>query len=228
VSEPARPVASGRLLLATRSAGKLRELVPLLTSYGWQAITLVEAGIPEAACESDLEIFSTFEDNALAKARYFCALTGGLVVADDSGLEVDALEGRPGVHSKRWSGRPDLDGAALDAENNVHLQRALAAVPDDASARAARYVCAAAAAWPSGECVVRGATAGWIRSFPRGDGGFGYDPYFQSAELGRTFAEVGRDEKAAVSHRGRAFRALLARLDAVRAKGDLDEFALPR
>lgn len=218
----------GRLVLATRSAGKLRELVPMLASHGWEAVTLVEAGLPETAAEEALEAFATFEENALAKARHFSALAGGLVVADDSGLAVDVLGGRPGVHSKRWCGRPDLEGEALDAANNAFLQEALAAVAPGASAHTARYVCAAAAVWPSGELVVRGETAGHLLPVPRGAGGFGYDPYFFSAELGMTFAEAERDAKAAVSHRGRAFRALLDALDREILCGNLDKFPFPR
>jgi XTP/dITP diphosphohydrolase len=220
-------LGGGPLLLATRSAGKLRELVPLLASHGWQAITLVDAGIPESAAEAALEAFASFEENALAKGRYFSAITGGLVLADDSGLAVDALGGRPGIHSKRWCGRPDLEGVALDAENNARLQRELAAVASRGALPTARYVCAAAAVWPGGELVVCGETAGRILPAPRGTGGFGYDPYFESAELGRTFAEVGRDEKATVSHRGRAFRALLERLAEVGGEAASMNFRLP-
>ncbi|MCE2902446.1 MAG: non-canonical purine NTP pyrophosphatase [Gemmatimonas sp.] len=211
MSAPGYP-GRGDLLVATRSAGKLRELVPLLALHGWQAITLTEAGIDETEDEAGLEAFATFEENALAKARHFSALAGGVVLADDSGLVVDALGGQPGVHSKRWCGRPDLEGDALDAANNAHLLSALASVGMREALPPARYLCAAAAVWPGGELVECGETAGRILSVARGLGGFGYDPYFESVELGRTFAEVDRAEKAAVSHRGRAFRALLARL----------------
>ncbi len=196
------------LVLATRSAGKLRELGPLLAQYGWHAVTLDALGVRESADEEGLEQFETFEANALAKARYFVRRTGRMVMADDSGLVVDALDGQPGVRSKRWTGS-SLGGEALDAVNNAYLQTALAeAARRGRAERAARYVCAAACVWPTGERVRIGTTEGTILPAPRGDGGFGYDPYFLSADLGVTFAEAGRDEKAVVSHRGRAVRAL--------------------
>ncbi len=131
-------------------------------------------------------------------------------MADDSGLAVDALSGAPGVHSKRWSGRPDLDGQALDDENNRLLLARLGAA--GSADRRARYVCAAAFVDGSRELVCRGETEGEITSDPRGANGFGYDPYFLSRELGRTFGEASREEKEIVSHRGRAFRALLLQL----------------
>lgn len=202
------------LVLATRSAGKLRELMPLLEAHDCIGETLDDIGVAETVHEDALEEHATFEANALAKARYFAERTGRIVLADDSGLAVDALDGRPGVHSKRWSGRADLSGAALDAENNRFLQEALReAARFGRDERTARYVCAAAAVGPGGVLVVRGETTGTLLSAARGDGGFGYDPYFVSDDLGRTFAEVSKTEKAAVSHRGRAFRELLARLD---------------
>ncbi|MBY0492401.1 MAG: non-canonical purine NTP pyrophosphatase [Gemmatimonadaceae bacterium] len=208
------------VVLATRSAGKLRELLPLLAEAGCVGRTLEDLGLPESDAEEALEVHDTFEANALAKARYFAALTGLVVLADDSGLAVDALDGRPGVRSKRWSGRADLHGTALDAENNRFLQVALSeAARFGREERTARYVCAAAGVGPGGSLVVRGETCGVLLTAPRGAGGFGYDPYFLSDDLGQTFAEVERDAKAAVSHRGRAFRGLLARVH---------EFASPR
>jgi XTP/dITP diphosphohydrolase len=197
-----------RVLLATRSGGKLRELRPLFAGHGMAVMDLTEAGIAESAVEDDLEQYETFEENALAKGRYFSALSGMAVVADDSGLEVRALGGRPGVRSKRWSGRSDLSGEALDAENNALLLRSLGSDAD----RAARYVCAAAYVDGARELVRRGEVAGRITTAPRGTAGFGYDPYFESDELGRTFGEVTGDVKATVSHRARAFGALIAAL----------------
>ena len=198
------------MLLATRSAGKLRELRPLFESYGFRAIDLVEAGLLETPAEDDLEAFATFEENARAKARHFFRLSGQPTVADDSGLVVDALDGRPGVHSKRWSDRADLRGQALDDENNRKLLREL----DGTSNRTAHYVCAAAFVDGAREIVRRGEVSGTIIDSPRGTGGFGYDPLFNSTELGRTFAEVSAADKERVSHRGRAFRALLDALGA--------------
>jgi XTP/dITP diphosphohydrolase len=200
--------ADSRALLATRSVGKLRELLPLFTAHGLEVIDLASAGIVETADEDALEVFSTFEENALAKARYFFRRTSRATFADDSGLEVDALGGAPGVLSKRWSGRTDLSGQALDDENNRLLLVRLRGASD----RSARYVCAAAYVDRRRELVSRGQTTGRIAEAPSGANGFGYDPYFISAELGRRFGDATREAKERVSHRGRAFRALLARL----------------
>ena len=153
-------------------------------------------------------MYATFEENALAKARYFHRRSGMPTVADDSGLAVRALDGRPGVHSKRWSGRGDLTGQALDDENN----RLLLALLHGAVDRTASYVCAAAYVDASRSIVCRGEVAGHIGDRPLGEHGFGYDPYFFSSELGCTFGEASVEEKARVSHRGRAFRALISAL----------------
>lgn len=197
-----------RWLVATRSAGKLRELRPLFASHGIAVIDLAEAGFPESAAEDSLESFATFEENALAKARYFFERTGKPTFADDSGLEVTALGNAPGVLSKRWSGRTDLAGQTLDDENNRLLVERLRGARD----RSARYVCAAAYVASGREIVCRGETAGKIAEVASGGQGFGYDPYFVSAELGLTFGDASREEKERVSHRGRAFRALLSRI----------------
>ncbi|HEY0929067.1 MAG TPA: non-canonical purine NTP pyrophosphatase [Gemmatimonas sp.] len=217
------------MLLATRSVGKLRELAALFADAGLSVETLADAEVEPAMEEEALEAYETFEQNALAKARYFAERTGRLVVADDSGLCVDALDGRPGVRSKRWSGRQDLDGKALDDVNNAWLLRELnAAVGRGRTERTAAYVCAAAAVWPDerggyGHLVAMGTSDGVILESPRGEGGFGYDPYFSSLLLeGRTMAEVSREQKAAVSHRGAAVRSLLALLD---TRGVLDQVA---
>jgi XTP/dITP diphosphohydrolase len=194
------------VLLATRSGGKLRELRPLFARVGFRVIDLEEAGISPSPVEETVECHETFEENALAKGRYFAALSGLPVVADDSGLEVIALGGQPGVRSKRWSGRSDLAGEALDAANNSRLVELLAGPGD----RRARYVCAAAWVDEETALVCRGETAGYIATSPRGAGGFGYDPYFVSDELGCTFGEASLEAKERVSHRGRAFRALLS------------------
>ena len=197
------------ILLATRSAGKLRELRPMFARAGLEIIDLGAAGIPESTEEETLEAFDSFEENALAKARFFAGRSGLATAADDSGLEVVALGGRPGVRSKRFSGRSDLRGHALDDANNAKLQRELASVAD----RRARFVCAAALVRPNGsEIVCRGETTGVIVEERRGVGGFGYDPYFQADELGMTFAEASEAAKERISHRGRAFRALLGTL----------------
>lgn len=200
------------LLIATRSRGKLRELRELFRVTGITVVDLADAGIAASPEEDDLENADTFEANALAKARYFARRAKCAVVADDSGLEVEALGGQPGVRSKRWSGRADLSGVALDEANNARLLLALRGVTN----RRARYVCVAAFADGAVELTCRGASSGVILERPRGRGGFGYDPYFLSDELGKTFAEATVEEKERVSHRGRAFRALIAALQSRR------------
>ena len=193
-------------LLATRSLGKLYELRPMFEAAGVEVTDLDAAGIAENADEEDLEHFETFEENALAKAHYFRVKSGLPTIADDSGLEVRALGGAPGVRTKRWSGRTDLEGRALDVANNEYLLEKI----DEATDRRARYVCVAALVDGSGEHLFRGETEGELLREPRGDGGFGYDPLFLSADLGMTFAEADRHGKERTSHRGRAFARLRA------------------
>ena len=201
------------LLVATRSEGKLSEIRPMFSAVGLTLVSLDELGIEPSDEENELEPYSTFEENAVSKARYFYEVSGGMpTVADDSGLEVESLGGLPGVRSKRWAGRDDLRGLQLDDANNLALLTSLAGV-DDA---AARYVCVAAFVAVGQAVTARGETSGTIVRTPRGTGGFGYDPYFLSSELGRTFGESTAAEKERVSHRGRAFRELLARIRASR------------
>ena len=202
--DPAQP-----WVLASRNAGKLEELRALFATEGIRVVDLRDVGIAETPDEDDIECHATFEENALAKARHFVKLLPGrIVVADDSGLEVRALGDEPGVRSKRWSGRTDLDWRALEAENNAMLVQRMTGVDDCR----ARFVCAAA--WARGGCevVARGEVEGRIEAVAAGAHGFGYDPHFHSAELGMTLAEASIAEKQRVSHRGRAFTALLARL----------------
>ena len=200
--------APSRVVLATRNEGKRRELDALLAPLGAEVLTLADAGVAVSAAEAELERFDTFEENALAKGRYFFARTGLATIADDSGLVVDALGGQPGVRSKRWSGRTDLEGRALDTANNHALLHALQGV----EARSARFVCVAAYLDDSRELTRRGEIDGRLLVKPQGDHGFGYDPLFFATELGRTLAEAGESEKGRVSHRGRALRALWAAL----------------
>ncbi|MBI2409405.1 MAG: non-canonical purine NTP pyrophosphatase [Gemmatimonadetes bacterium] len=204
------------MLLATRSAGKRRELEPMLRSVGWEVVDLDGAGIAEdSAVEDALESALTFEENALAKARHFAAMSGLPTVADDSGIACDALGGAPGVHSKRWGAQPGLSGLALDAANNALLLARLAeAARGGVTTRAARYVCAAAYVEGAREIVVRGESTGRILEQEEGSGGFGYDPLFLSDDLGRSFGVVTPEEKARVSHRGRAFACLIEKLRA--------------
>jgi XTP/dITP diphosphohydrolase len=205
---------SAPFLLATRSLGKLHELRPMFAAAGFAVIDLDAAGIAESAAEDTLEEFETFEENALAKAKYFRAKSGLVTIADDSGLEVRALGGAPGVRTKRWSGRSDLEGRALDVANNEFLLKKLERNTD----RRARYVCVAALLDDGGQRTFRGETEGAILEAPRGEGGFGYDPLFLSSDLGITFAEADRVAKERTSHRGRAFSQLIAWL-AARASG---------
>jgi XTP/dITP diphosphohydrolase len=199
------------LLMATRSAGKLRELGPMIRDAGYEPLTLGDLGIAPDPQEDAVEAFETFEENAMAKARYFFertrsfgALAPALVLADDSGLEVHALGGAPGVRSRRYSASA-LEGQALDDANNTKLIGALRGVAD----RRAGYVCVAAIKSVSGEWHARGSCDGAMLESPRGDDGFGYDPFFHSEELQKTFGEATREEKEAVSHRARAVRAVL-------------------
>ena len=194
--------------MATRSQAKLAEIRRILgEGPDLHVLDLDEAGVAPDPVEDDLEPHDTFEENALSKARHFHALTGLPTVADDSGLEVDALAGAPGVRSKRFAPDPGLSGKAMDEANNRHLLRLLEATPEEE--RGARYVCTAVLVREGGEPLVcRGEVEGRIRGEPRGSGGFGYDPLFLVPELGKCFAEVTMDEKNRMSHRGRAFRAL--------------------
>jgi XTP/dITP diphosphohydrolase len=177
----------------------------MFSAAGLSVVDLPELGISESAAEEELERYSTFEENAMAKARYFYERTRLPVVADDSGLEVEALGRRPGVRSKRWSGRADLSGQALDDANNALLVESLRGAAD----RRARYVCVAAYV-DSGQALLRrGEAPGVIVEEPRGVGGFGYDSYFVLSGTGRTFGELSISEKEQLSHRGRAFGALI-------------------
>lgn len=186
----------------------------LFADAGIGVIDLAQAGIEVTPEEDSIEVHDTFEENALAKARYFGERAGGrTVVADDSGLEVFALGGEPGVRSRRWSGRSDLEGAALDAANNARLLERVRGMSD----LRATFVCAAARWGDGGEIVVRGEVRGYIVTEAGGLDGFGYDPHFFSTELGRTLGSATLAEKQRVSHRGRAFRALLDALRAPRA-----------
>ncbi len=201
-------------MLATRNVGKLLELRALFAAHDIAVIDLREASVPEdLASEERIEAFETFEENALAKAQYFAAmLPGHTVVADDSGLAVDALGGEPGVRSKRWSGSADSAKEVVDAANNAMLVARLRGVDE----RGARFVCAAA--WCDGvsSLVVRGEVEGRIVDIPVGAHGFGYDPHVFVDELAMTLAQASIAEKQQVSHRARAFERLL---DAVHADG---------
>lgn len=206
-----------RLLLATRSPHKAREVREILATAGdFDLVSLSDLGIEAAPEEDDLEHFDTFRENALAKARYFAARTQLPVLADDSGLRVDALDGDPGVRTKRFSGRDDLRGRELDLANNALLLEKLQDVPDER--RGAYYVCAAVLVTTTGaELTAIGTFVGRIGHEPRGSGGFGYDPLFLPLDhdggvTERTVAQLGPEEKNRLSHRGKAFRAMAAQI----------------
>jgi len=188
------------LILATRNPGKLAELRRIL------AASAVDVSVADLDDYPDMpevaETGATFTENALLKARAVAAHTGRPAVADDSGLCVDALNGMPGVLSARWAGRHG------DDEANLRLLLAqLADVP--AGRRAAHFACAAALVLPSGaEHVTEGTVSGWLTDAPRGTNGFGYDPVFVPARSELTTAQLSPEDKDAISHRGRALRAL--------------------
>jgi XTP/dITP diphosphohydrolase len=203
-------VSPPRLVVATRSEHKLRELRDLLHLGGAELVSLDELGIRGEPVEDA----STFEGNAALKARWAARQTGLPALADDSGLEVDALGGKPGVRTRRYAGE-----GATDADNNTKLLAALAGRPS--AARGARYVCVLAFAQPheagprGGLAVTtrRGILRGRIASAARGTNGFGYDPIFEPLEEpagGRTLGQWSAEEKNAISHRGRAARRMAA------------------
>ncbi len=188
---------SGEIVLASGNAGKRAELAPLFAERGFTLSSQADFGVGPGP-EDD----PTFVENALSKARHVARATGRAALADDSGLIVPALGGAPGVHSARFSG-PD----ATDATNNALLLERMAGVTD----RRARFCCVLVLLRSADDplpLVATGQWAGEILAAPRGEGGFGYDPLFLDPASGRTAAELTREEKAAVSHRGRAVRAL--------------------
>ena len=188
------------IVIATFNPGKARELKRLVEAAGYEAGTLQDAGLgtPYDEC------FETYEANGSGKARHYAALAGRVAVADDSGLEVQALGGAPGPFSARYGG-PGLD----DAGRCRKLLEALRDVPDQD--RGARYVAVVAIARPDGETrSFRGECEGLIGREPKGERGFGYDPIFIYPAFGATFASVPEERKHEVSHRGRAFAALAA------------------
>lgn len=191
------------LLVATQNRGKLREYQRLLTAY--TLLTTVDAGLGDFDVE---ETGATFAENAILKARAYMQASGLITLADDSGLAVDALDGRPGVYSARYGG-PGLD----DAGRRAKLLADLRDVPDDQ--RTARFMCVVAVARPGVDAVlqVEGRVEGRILHAERGTGGFGYDALFQPDGHAQTFGELPADVKDGLSHRGRAVAALKPLLD---------------
>jgi XTP/dITP diphosphohydrolase len=184
------------LVLATANPGKVRELAPLVAEWGPLAVrSLADVG----AVEMPEETGETYEANAVLKAQAVASATGLPALADDSGIEVDALDGRPGVFSARYGDS--------EAARNERLLSELRGVAEER--RTARYRAVVALAWPDGVVVTgEGTCEGRIAEAPRGTVGFGYDPLFVATELGRTIGESSVEEKARVSHRARAMRAL--------------------
>lgn len=196
-----------RVVIASRSPDKLREIRQILnTDAGIEVHDLLDLGIEERSEEAGIEAHDTFADNALAKARYYGERAGMLALADDSGLCVDALDGAPGVYSKRFSGRMELRGRELDRANNERLLHLLAGV--EGAARGAHYRCAVALFDPvsSAARVLEGRCGGRILEAPRGEGGFGYDPLFQPDGFTTSFGEIDPTDKNRISHRAAAVR----------------------
>jgi XTP/dITP diphosphohydrolase len=191
---------SMELLIATTNPGKFKEIAAILAAEGLPGLGLDIMSLNDVAeIESPDETGSTFAENAVIKASYYYGKTGLITLADDSGLEVQALNGRPGVLSARYAG----EGAA-DADRIAKLLQEIRSAPD--SQRGARFVCAACLAWGGGERTFVGEVSGKVLGATRGSSGFGYDPVFYYEPLGKTFAEMAPDEKSRVSHRGKAFR----------------------
>jgi len=195
----AAPTLKSSIVLATRNAGKIKELNALLAGFGLCVLGLGD--FPEIG-EIE-ETGTTFAENSLLKARTVAQATNLVALADDSGLEVDALSGAPGVYSARYS-----DPGATDARNNAKLIDVLHDTPE--SRRGCRFVSVVAAVAPNGESAcAEGRWEGRVLTAPRGEGGFGYDPLFFDVELGKSAAELSPADKNTRSHRGRALRALL-------------------
>lgn len=185
-----------RIIFATGNQGKMREIRKILEDLNVEIVSMKEAGIAIDIEENG----TTYEENALIKARAVAALTGDCVLADDSGLEVDCLGREPGVYSARYMGEDTPYSV-----KNASLIKRLEGVPDEE--RTARFVCAIAAVLPGGkELTVRAAIEGRIGYEEKGSGGFGYDPIFYVPQLQKTTAELTEEEKNQVSHRGQALR----------------------
>ncbi len=184
------------LLIASSNHGKISEIKDFLRGLEINAIGLSDLADAYAVPE---ETGSTFEENAIIKAEYYFTKTGLLTLADDSGLEVDALDGRPGVCSARYGGR----GISSAGQINLLLEE-LRDVPE--ARRTARFICSIALIGPDVRRIFEGRCEGRISNEPRGDKGFGYDPIFLAPESGKSFAELEREEKTALSHRGMALR----------------------
>ena len=188
-----------KIVLASGNSGKIREIVGIFSAIDIAVIPQTEFGI-----ESPEETGETFVENALLKARFAASKTGMPAIADDSGIAVDALNGRPGVRSARYAGDDATDDNNLDL-----LLKEMAGVAD--KDRGAGFHCAAVLVWPADEIdpiVVQGVWRGRLLQARRGEGGFGYDPIFLDPDMQKTGAEMSREDKNQISHRGKAFRKL--------------------
>lgn len=191
-----------KIIFATGNAGKMKEIREILSDLDAEVLSMKEAGISADIVEDG----KTFEENAVIKAKAICEMTGEIVLADDSGLEIDYLNKEPGVYSARYMGE-DTDYHI----KNANLIGRLSGVPDEK--RTARFVCAIAAAFPDGSVkIVRGTMEGRIGYEEKGENGFGYDPIFYLPEYGCTSAELSMEEKNKISHRGKALEAIKGEL----------------
>jgi XTP/dITP diphosphohydrolase len=206
-----RRLKPGRLVVATHNVGKLKEITELLGPHGFELVSAADLGLPEPE-----ETGSTFEDNAILKARAASVASGLPALADDSGLSADALDGAPGIHSARWAG-PDRDFARAMRNLEEALQQKGA---NTANRRTASFIAVLALAWPDGHVeTVRGKVDGTLVWPPRGTNGFGYDPMFLPDGFSKTFGEMSDDEKHGgrpgdpdaepLSHRARALAKLV-------------------
>lgn len=215
MTDPKSQQSTGTLLIATGNPKKIEEIRAILLPLGVDAIGLDEL---EGEFPEPVEDGETFEANAAKKALHYATLTGRTCIADDSGLEVDALDGRPGVYSARYAG---VDGSreVRDEANNAKLLDELESMPD--YERTARFVCAIAVAHPQAGILIRtrGTFEGSIAREPRGSNGFGYDPLLRLDD-GRHSAELSPDEKHSMSHRGKAVRAMVTRLSQLLAMNE--------
>lgn len=184
-----------RIVLATKNKGKIKEMHELLAPMNIEVLSLADFSPVDDAEENG----ATFAENAMLKARYYFSHTGTPCLADDSGLEVDALDGRPGVYSARYSGED-----ATDASNNAKVLQEMTGVEQEK--RTARFRCAMALVGDGIELTTDGTCEGVLLTEERGNGGFGYDPLFYVPAFERTLAEMSSDEKNSISHRGSAVR----------------------
>ena len=202
-----RRIGSGSLVIATHNAGKLKEISALLAPYGVKCISAGSLGLPEPP-----ETGTTFIQNALIKARAAAEASGLPALADDSGLSVEALDGRPGVYTADWAERQHFEGAAgRDWYMAMGKVEGMLQEKGPDTDRSCAFHCVLALAWPDGETAVyEGSAPGTLTWPPRGEMGFGYDPVFIPKGRDQTFAEIAPEEKHAISHRADAFAKLVS------------------